>query len=146
MKGHKAHHHAHGGKAHDYGHPVHHKHPRAAHKKGGKVHHDSEHPMEGDWAHDEAPHEVYAGAGSHVVKEAEEKKHGGRAKHKRGGHKRGGHAHHHMGKVHGEHAKHRADRAKRKTGGRAGSDMKPLSSAAAGKEPSGHHSYEPEHD
>ena len=141
MKGHKAHHHhAHGGKAH------HHEHPRAAHKKGGKVHHRAHHakggdaPTEGDWAHDEAPHEVYAGAGSNVVKEAEQKKRGGRAKHKRGGHV------HHMGKVHGEHAKHRADRAKRKSGGRAGSDKNPLSSAHAGKEPSSHHSYEPERD
>ena len=138
MKGHKAHH-AHGGKAH------HHEHPRAAHKKGGKVRHHhaaggSEHPMEGDWDHDEAPKEVYAGAGSHVVKEAEEKKRGGRAKRKHGGHV------HHMGKVHGEHAKHRADRPKRKSGGRAGADRNPLSSAHAGKEPAGHKSYEPERD
>lgn len=139
MKGHKAHHHAHGGKAHHYGHPVHHKHPRAEHKKGGKVH-DSEHPMEGDWAHDEAPKEVYEGAGSNVVKEAEQKKRGGRTKRKHGGHV------HHMGKVHGEHAKHRADRPKRKSGGRAGADMNPLSSAHSGKEPAAHKSYEPEHD
>jgi hypothetical protein len=104
-----------------------HKHPRAAHAKGGKA----EHPMEGDWAHDEAPSEVYAGAGSNVVKEAKEKKSGGRAKRKHGG----------MA-VHGAAAKKRADRSARKSGGRAGSDKNPLSSAASGKEPSTHHSYE----
>lgn len=114
MKGHKAHHHHH---------------PRAAHAKGGKA----EHPMEGDWAKDEAPSDVYAGAGSNVVKEAKEKKHGGRAKRKHGG----------MA-VHGAVAKHRADRPKRKSGGRSGSNMNPLSSAHAGTEPAGHKSYEPE--
>jgi hypothetical protein len=120
MKGHKAHHHHH---------------PRAEHKKGGKVE-----KHEGTWAADEAPKEVYAGAGSDVVKEAEEKKRGGRTKRKHGGHV------HHMGKVHGEHAKHRADRPKRKHGGKAGSNMNPLSSAHKGMEPSDHHSYEPERD
>ena len=105
-----------------------HKHPRAAHAKGGKA----DNPMTGDWAHDEAPSEVYAGAGSNVVKEAKEKKSGGRAKRKHGG----------MA-VHGAAAKKRADRSARKSGGRAGSDRNPLSSAAAGKEPSTHHSYEP---
>ena len=79
MKGHKAHHHAHGGKAH------HHEHPRAAHKKGGKVHRShhgagGDAPTEGDWAHDEAPHDAYAGANSNVLKEAKERKHGGKAK------------------------------------------------------------------
>ena len=142
MKGHTAHHahHAHGGKAHHYGKEMHHHHPRAEHKKGSKVHHSDEHPKEGDFAHDEAPSEVYAGAGSNVVKEAKEKKHGGRTKRKHGGHV------HHMGKVHGEHAKHRADRPKRKSGGKVGSNMHPLSSAAHGMEPTGHKSYEPDHD
>jgi hypothetical protein len=111
---------------------IQHKHPRAAHAKGGKA----ENPMTGDWAHDEAPEMVYAGEGSNVVKEAKEKKAGGRAKRKHGG----------MA-VQGAAAKKRADRAKRKSGGRAGmgSDKNPLSSAHAGKEPAGHHSYEPEH-
>ena len=59
MKGHKAHHEHKG--VHVHG--VHHKHPRAEHKKGGMVH-SSEHPMEGDWAHDEAPSVVYEGAAS----------------------------------------------------------------------------------
>ena len=130
MKGHKGHHHGH------TEHGVHHKHPRAEHKKGGKV----ESPMEGHWDHDEAPADVYAGAASPTAKEAKEKKHGGRTKRKHGGHV------HHMGKVHGEHAKHRADRPKRKAGGKVGSNMNPLSTAHAGKEPSAHHSFEPEHD
>jgi hypothetical protein len=86
--------------------------------------------MTGEFAHDEAPSEVYAGAVSNVVKEAKEKKHGGRSKRKHGG----------MA-VHGAVAKHRADRPKRKAGGRAGSNMNPLSSAAKGVEPSGHKSY-----
>ena len=130
MKGHKGHHHGH------VEHGVHHKHPRAEHKKGGKV----ESPMEGHWDHDEAPSDVYEGAASPTAKEAKEKKHGGRTKRKHGGHV------HHMGKVHGEHAKHRADRPKRKAGGKVGSNMNPLSTAHAGKEPSAHHSYEPERD
>lgn len=103
-----------------------HKHPRAEHAKGGKA----ENPMTGDWADDKAPSDVYAGAGSNVVKEAKEKKAGGRAKRKHGG----------MA-VHGAAAKGRADRPKRKSGGRSGSNMNPLSSAAAGTEPSGHKSY-----
>ena len=136
MKGHKAHHHAKGGKAHHYGHEMHHKHPRAEHAKGGKV----ESPMEGDWAHDEAPSEVYAGAGSNVAKEAKEKKHGGRAKRKHGGHLK------HVGHVEGHTVKKRADRPARKHGGKTGSNMNPLSSAHAGVEPTAHHSYEPERD
>ena len=140
MKGHKAMHHAHGGKAaHHYGKEMHHKHPRAEHAKGGKVH-EMESPAEGDWAHDEAPAEVYAGAGSHVAKEAKEKKHGGRAKRKHGGHLK------HVGHVEGHAAKKRADRPARKHGGKTGSNMNPLSSAHAGVEPKAHHSYEPEHD
>jgi len=110
------------GKMHD------HKHPRAAHAKGGKA----DNPMKGDFADDKAPEMVYAGAGSNVVKEAKEKKSGGRAKRKHGG----------MA-VSGAAAKKRADRSARKSGGRAGSDKNPLSSAASGKEPSTHHSYEP---
>ena len=105
-----------------------HKHPRAAHAKGGVA---GDNPMKGNFADDKAPSDVYAGAGSNVVKEAKEKKSGGRAKRKHGG----------MA-VHGAAAKKRADRSARKSGGRAGSDKNPLSSAAAGKEPSSHHSYE----
>ena len=58
--------------------------------------------------------EVYAGKGSHVAHEAEEKKHGGGAKH-------------HGMKAHGGRAKHRLD--KRARGGRTGSDQSPFSSA-----------------
>lgn len=51
---------------------------------------------------------------SGVYKEAEERKHGGRAKHRVEGHK----------------AKHHLGRPGRKRGGRVGADMAPLSSAA----------------
>jgi hypothetical protein len=109
------------GKMHD------HKHPRAAHAKGGVA---GDKPMTGKFADDKAPSEVYAGAGSNVVKEAKEKKSGGRAKRKHGG----------MA-VHGAAAKKRGDRPARKSGGRSGSNMNPLSSAASGTQPSGHKSY-----
>jgi len=62
---------------------------------------------------------------SHVNDEAEERKHGGRAKRK------------HVGKVHGSHEKHHAGRKPRKTGGRAFSDSNPFSSASKGTAPKG---------
>jgi len=125
MKGHKGHHHGHMEAG------VHHKHPRAEHKKGGKV----ESPMEGHWASDEAPHDIYEGGNSNVVKEADKRKHGGKI------HKAKKHVGHHEGHK----AEHRMDRAPRKSGGRAsGSNMNPLSSAHKGMEPKGHHSYESE--
>lgn len=77
----------------------------------------SESPAKGVKASDSAPSEVYSGAGSNVVKEAKERKRGG--------------------KVHGEKAKMHAGRKPRKSGGRTGSNMNPLSSAAAGTAPSG---------
>ena len=89
MKGHKGHHH---GVMHD---GVHHKHPRAEHKKGGKV----ESAMEGHFDHDEAPHDIYAGANSNVAKEAKKRKHGGMAKHHVGMHE-GHKAHHHLSLIH----------------------------------------------
>jgi hypothetical protein len=67
---------------------------------------------------DESPKEVYAGAGSNVVKEADERKDGGRVKKKEGG------------KVEGKKAKMRLDRPGRKMGGRVGADRSPLSEAA----------------
>jgi len=73
-------------------------------------------------ANDASPTEVYAGAGSNVVKEAKERKHGG--------------------KVDGAKSNMRMDRAKRKSGGRVGSNMNPLSSAAKGTEPSMHKSMD----
>lgn len=94
-------------------------HHRKHHAKGGAAHYD-EH---GEMAHDETPNEVYAGAGSHVVKEAAKKKRGGALKHLH---------------AHGEHAKHRLDRPARKAGGRAGgADMHPFSSAHNVKSPAG---------
>ncbi len=70
--------------------------------------------------------EFYAGAGSNVAKEAEEKKHGGKVKRKHGG------------TVHGHHAKHRLDRPGRKRGGAVGADMRPLSSAYRETNAKGH--------
>lgn len=62
---------------------------------------------------------------SNVNEEAEERKSGGRAKK-------------HVGKMHGESSKHHAGRKARKSGGRAGSNMNPLSSAHSGESPKGH--------
>jgi hypothetical protein len=62
---------------------------------------------------------------SKVNDEAEERKRGGRAKKK------------HVGKVDGKSESH-AGRKARKSGGRAGSDKSPLSSAHAGTSPKGH--------
>jgi hypothetical protein len=54
-----------------------------------------------------------AGGNPEVIKEAEEKKKGGKV----------------MGKMQGEMSRHRLDRPGRKTGGRVGADRSPLSSA-----------------
>jgi hypothetical protein len=61
-----------------------------------------------------------------VSEEAEEKKHGGRAKRKEGG------------KVEGEKAKMHAGRKPRKNGGRTGSDTNPFTSARHMTPPKGH--------
>ena len=120
MKGHKAHHHR-------------------GHKKDGG-------PMVGvkEWEQDKAPKEVYAGKGSHVEHEAEEKKHGGRTKRKHGGHVMHHHSGHvkHVGAIHGEGAKHHAGRKARKMGGKVGADSHPLSSAHKGTHPKGHKDVE----
>jgi hypothetical protein len=60
-----------------------------------------------------------------VASEAEERKHGGRAKRKHGGKTE-------VGKVEGMKAKHHAGRMPRKSGGRTGSNMSPLTSAHSG--------------
>ncbi|WP_155773393.1 hypothetical protein [Rhizobium leguminosarum] len=73
---------------------------------------------------DASPKKVYAGADSNVVKEAEERKDGGRVKKKE------------MGKVDGKMSKMRLDRPGRKSGGRVGADTSPLSSAAKTSDPS----------
>lgn len=62
------------------------------------------------------PTDIYAGGSSNVVKEAREK------------HKRGGKA---MGCAEGGKARMRLDRPGRKRGGAAGSNMRPLSTAAS---------------
>ena len=128
------HHEMHG--EHHHGHHAHHavkKHSmhtmkRAAHKKGGKV----ESPMHGEVDEDPSPKEVYAGAGSHTVHEAEEK----HASRKRGGrtHKSAKHL-----EMHGHHAHHRLDRPARKSGGpvHGGAEMRPFSAANKVKSPAG---------
>lgn len=62
--------------------------------------------------------DIYEGEHSNVAREAEEKKRGGRAKRRRGGH------------VEGDGAARRPDRPGRRRGGRAGSDMAPLTTAS----------------
>lgn len=105
---------------HHMGHHAHRKH----HKHGGLVGNVAQ---EGDIAHDEAPHEVYAGAGSNVVKEAMKKKRGGKVHH----------AHKEV-EAHGHHAHHRLDRPKRKSGGKVGgAEMHPFSAAHHVKSPAG---------
>lgn len=68
-------------------------------------------------------------ADSNVVPEARERKRGGRAAK-------------HVGKVHGAAARHHAGRKPRKSGGRTGSDMSPLTSAHKGTLPKKHSDIE----
>lgn len=79
---------------------------------------------------DDAPREVYAGAGSNVVKEADERKKGGPVKAKK------------SVNMHGAKAKMRLDRPGRKSGGRVGADKSPLSSAARTSDPDAAHDME----
>ena len=93
-----------------------------------------------------------------IDREATERKRGGKAEHAkdcrckecRGGRaerQRGGHVHHermeelahahHVGPVHGEHAKHHAGRKPRASGGKTGADSHPFSSARKGEKPAG---------
>lgn len=97
-----------------------------------------------DWKEEENSKPKNYGSETNVSKESEEKKRGGRAKRKHGGgihkhHEKGEHMKHakHIGHVDGK-AKHHAGRAPRKSGGRAGSNFSPLSSAHAGSSPKGH--------
>jgi hypothetical protein len=96
---------------------------RAHHAKGGKV-------EEGFMVHDETPSDVYAGKDSPTEKEASAHKRGGKVKHV------AKHAAKHVA-MHGEHAKHRLDRPARKSGGRIGCEMSPMSSASNVKTPAG---------
>lgn len=116
MKGHKQHHH------------------RKHKASGGKM----ESPSEGrkDWDADENTRPMRYTADSKVNSEAEERKHGGRAKRRHGGMVK------HLGKVHGTKPHHHAGRKPRKSGGRAGSNFSPLSSAHKGMEPRDHHPVE----
>jgi len=63
---------------------------------------------------------------SNVNDEAEERKHGGKVHKKK-----------HVGKMHGDAAKHHAGRKPRKSGGRATSDANPFTSARHGTPPKG---------
>lgn len=85
---------------------------------------------------------AYTAGDSNVMKEAHERKHGGRihgegkaAKHHAGKRKRGGRVHHHHealghGHHHGDHGHISGHVHKRARGGAVGSDKRPLSSAA----------------
>ena len=139
MKGHKAHHHEHGGKAHHTAeHHAHHakKHHR---KEGGKVESAKKGVNEAEMDLKMKPMEYNHG---NPEKEAEEMhaKHGGRAKRKHGGKLHAHHGHHvkHVGKMHGEHAHHHAGRKPRKSGGRAAAENNPFTSARHGSAPKGH--------
>ena len=124
-------------------------HHRKHHAKGGKTHKvDPESVMEhGDreWEQDERDTPEERVNAPKIFGEAKQKKHGGRTKRKHGGmihkhHEAGEHMKHakHIGMVHGHrHAAH-AGRKPRKSGGRAGSDMNPLSSAHKGQHPAAH--------
>ena len=87
-----------------HGHPIHHKRAR-----GGGVGDDDKAPKE----------EVYEGAGSDTLKEAERKRRGGSVKGKAPMHVEG-HASRH----------HRLDRRGRKSGGSVGADSHPMTEAA----------------
>lgn len=104
--------------------------PKHMKHQGHKSHHHRAHHAKGGAA--EPDHDVYAGEHSNVVKEAEEKKRGGRT-----GKKRGGHIENLEG---GGRKKHRLDRPGRKRGGRAGADKTPLTSASNTKNADGHDS------
>lgn len=150
---HGAPHHGHHTKKHHAGHGVHevahhgvHGAPKARrHRKtGGKA---VESPMQGvDEAEMDLKDRPMEYNHSRVEKEAEEKRHGGRAKRKHGGHVKHGHVMHHhtghvkhVGSVHGEHGKAHAGRKPRKSGGRASSDQNPFTSARHGTPAPGRH-------
>jgi hypothetical protein len=76
----------------------------------------------------------YNAAGSHVEKEAEEKKHGGKVCRKRGGRAEG--------HVDGHKPKHRIDRPKRAAGGKVGADKSPFTHAYRTTQAEGHKTVE----
>jgi hypothetical protein len=154
MKGHTSHHKTHAK------HAVHHHH----YAKGGHI---KESPAEGVREYEEdIRSNPEARDNAHKVEhEAEARKHGGRAKRKRGGHvmaaaaghgkhhAAGGHAKHHVHHEHGKHLAHAkhlghvvghkgAKHAGRKPRARGGSDMNPLSSAHSATHPAAHRDIE----
>lgn len=104
-----------------------HKHHRKGKAEGGKA----EAGSKGDdtWEEDVKDKPEARTNAAKIDSEAEERKHGGRAKRKHGG------MVHHLGKVHGKKPHQHAGRKQRKAGGRAGSDSHPLSSAHRGTHP-----------
>lgn len=78
-------------------------------------------PTKGTDVKESSPSDVYAGGSSNVIKEARERKKGGK-----------------VGmKVMGGNKRHRLDRPGRKRGGGVGADARPLSSAANASAPAG---------
>lgn len=132
---------------------------------GGEAEKDFGAPRD-DWkAEEKSKPEAYAGKGSNVQKESQEKKDGGAAKRRRkrtggvaakahGGaatkvskhHESGEHMKHakHLGNVSGDqyHASKSHTRRERKSGGRTGSNFSPLSSAHGGTPPRDHKVHE----
>ncbi len=106
------------------GHKGHKRHGKA---EGGKM--ESAKVGDKTWEQDEKDKPEARTNAAKIDSEAEERKHGGRAKKNKGG------MVHHLGKVHGKKPHHHAGRKPRKAGGRAGSDSSPLSSAHKGTHP-----------
>lgn len=88
------------------------------------------HKAEGGKVEPELKPKPYNAEGSEVLKEADEKKRGGRMK------KKGG------GMVEGEEKRERLDRPKKKGGGSVGSDKSPLTSANSVRDAEDHKSSE----
>ena len=84
---------------------------------------------ENDAAEDEKDNPPDRSSPNKIASEAEEKKHGGRAKRKHGGKSEM--------KVEGHKGMMHAGRKPRKSGGRTGSDSRPLTSSHSGKNPPG---------
>lgn len=108
---------------------------RTARKHGGEVHHSrcKCHKCMGGRAERKAGGRMKEGFGPEM--EATERKHGGIVHHEKPEHMK--HAKH-VGKVHGEEARHHAGHKPRKSGGRANATENPFSSARHGEEAKGH--------
>ena len=124
MKGHKEHHH------------------RKHHAEGGPASGDA-YKGDRDYEQDLKDNPAARDNAHEIDKEAEEKNRGGRTKRKRGGHVHHEHGKHlahakHVGHVEGHKGHEHAGRKPRKSGGRAGSDHSPLSSAHKGNLPPHH--------